>query len=707
MSILLYSDKPLSGNEVAKQIGITRYYVFEILKKLSERDYITVTPTRPKLYSFSTSILQDKISETELYYDNLIKSVQRNGPFVVLSELKDFNTNAERIYVALKGRNHTVQSISKVTGIPHYTVRQILKQFVQYNLVRTRRSNKSILYFLYPSEIASEKLVEYLTELKEKRIKTLYAAYNKIVSHVKNKERILDEEIKIIEVTGLENVIKRVRFIIQKSSKILSIRGKRLFDAILNSRNKKEVFYEFNLYLDEVTRFVRRNGELNIIFSNYYLNAEKFGKMFNVLAKYKDVIDARLFNGPTYDIDIIDGKTIIEYLGGTPFKAIIINHPQFVNAQVGMFNLLWEKSQNFYYAYERSSSDIFNNDYELLIESLPVLRGENGINVVNSFNNAIKIWFYLVKNAKQRIYHVRYYPENKEFNMTYFQDAYSLIYNKGRENIDIKIISNFPNYLIKKIDNDLRLQNLKVESVKTHIHYNLNKHIGFDIIDDFVLIIFHPDDYSKFEDYKLIIVRDDILLNFMIHDFLAMWRNSYDSKFLIFPYVNNLNMKKELMQVLDNDLLSKLKSSIPIQLGKIGLTGFIKLFLIAEKSISVIAPCKSDFASAFGIYSFDELATYISKTPEEIRIIVTDDELMPYIKSFTDNVKTNLKLHKFTSKIGPLTSYIIIDNKYVLQIWKSEIDLLYDYIIYKLPQFVNRAIQHFEYAWTNSEEVII
>lgn len=557
ISILLYSDKPLSGNEVAKRIGITRYYVFEILKTLTQKNFVYVTPTRPKQYHFSISILQDKITETENYYDNLINLVKEKGPFTIISELKDFNINAERVYIALKNKNHTVQSISKATRIPDYTVRQVLKQFKQYDLVRTRRSNKSILYFLYPAEEATKKIINYLSELKEKRLKALYFAYNKITSQVKNKERILDEEIKVIEVTGLENIIKRVRTLIQKSSYLISIRGKELFESIRNNKNQKEINYEFNSYLEELMRFIRRNGKVKLIFSNYFLTVNDFNKMFSALSRYKDLIDVRLFNGPIYDIDIFDKKTIIEYLGGTPFKAIIIiNHPKFVSAQCEMFKLLWNKSQNFYYAYSLSNSyKIEEDDYSYLLDSLPVLRGESGINVVKTHENAINVWFYLIKNAKRRIYHVRYFPEVDDFPLDKykFNKSYSLFYKKGRENLDIKLISNFPDYIIKKIDENERIKNINVKNVKAHVHHHLNSHIGFDIIDDTILIAFNPDDYLNFNEYKVIIVNDDILLNFMLHDFNMLWTNSYDARFLSIPYLKSIESKKKILKELDKE----------------------------------------------------------------------------------------------------------------------------------------------------------
>ncbi|MHA2232703.1 MAG: helix-turn-helix domain-containing protein [Candidatus Hodarchaeales archaeon] len=66
--LIKYQDG-LSGNEVARMTRMTRYYAYEILRKLQDRGFVETTAGRPKKYLFDPlafkRLLSDTAEETE------------------------------------------------------------------------------------------------------------------------------------------------------------------------------------------------------------------------------------------------------------------------------------------------------------------------------------------------------------------------------------------------------------------------------------------------------------------------------------------------------------------------------------------------------------------------------------------------------------------------------------------------------------------
>ncbi len=65
LNCLINSRVPLSGNEIAKKTGVTRYYAYEVLHRLQERGFVEFLPGRPKRYAFDSTLLAEIIEQEE------------------------------------------------------------------------------------------------------------------------------------------------------------------------------------------------------------------------------------------------------------------------------------------------------------------------------------------------------------------------------------------------------------------------------------------------------------------------------------------------------------------------------------------------------------------------------------------------------------------------------------------------------------------
>ncbi|MHA2270396.1 MAG: helix-turn-helix domain-containing protein [Candidatus Hodarchaeales archaeon] len=129
LNCLINSRVPLSGNEIAKKTGVTRYYAYEVLHRLQERGFVEFLPGRPKRYAFDSTLLPEIIEQEERKI-NRDWQLRKSRLQEIAERIQSIEPSAERVageYVTLwKGPQvsvrveHLIASAQKILLLRTY-----------------------------------------------------------------------------------------------------------------------------------------------------------------------------------------------------------------------------------------------------------------------------------------------------------------------------------------------------------------------------------------------------------------------------------------------------------------------------------------------------------------------------------------------------------------------------------------------------------
>jgi len=173
LSVLLKAGKPVSVREIYGKLRVTRYYVYEILKRLKDLELVEELDEKPKKFLTSTTILRRKIQRMDAELNNHWTAFQTAPREEVFAEL-GLNDTERDILIALADaapNQLTILEIRDRIGQSKSLVERYLKTLRSRKFVkRSRGLAQSYQYTIYPlQKIAETHTKQEQTEWGQKR----------------------------------------------------------------------------------------------------------------------------------------------------------------------------------------------------------------------------------------------------------------------------------------------------------------------------------------------------------------------------------------------------------------------------------------------------------------------------------------------------------------------------------------------------------
>ncbi len=153
LSILLKAQKPVSVRDIYGKLQVTRYYVYEILKRLKDLELVEELNSKPKKFAANVQMLRKKLQKMDSELTNYWKSLQVAPREEIFAHL-GLNETEQAILGALADANNqqlTILEIKDKINQSKSLVERYLKTLRSRKFVkRTRSNSQSYLYTNLP-----------------------------------------------------------------------------------------------------------------------------------------------------------------------------------------------------------------------------------------------------------------------------------------------------------------------------------------------------------------------------------------------------------------------------------------------------------------------------------------------------------------------------------------------------------------------------
>jgi predicted transcriptional regulator len=159
LSILLKAQRPVSVRDIYGKLQVTRYYVYEILKRLKDLELAEELNSKPKKFAASVQMLRKKLTKMDTELDKYWHSLQTAPREEIFTHL-GLNETEQAILVALADagdKQLTILEIKDQVKQSKSLVERYLKTLRSRKFVkRTRGNSQSYIY----TNLAFNKIVE-------------------------------------------------------------------------------------------------------------------------------------------------------------------------------------------------------------------------------------------------------------------------------------------------------------------------------------------------------------------------------------------------------------------------------------------------------------------------------------------------------------------------------------------------------------------
>ncbi|MFQ5976837.1 MAG: helix-turn-helix domain-containing protein [Candidatus Heimdallarchaeota archaeon] len=344
--LIKYQDG-LSGNEVARMTRMTRYYAYEILRKLQDRGFVETTAGRPKKYLFDPLAFKRLLSDTAEETEHRIMLLEKQDWEALCSEAGITDIQIA-VYKTIENEGEaTTKHIQ--ARLPNYSHRQILgalstlhrKQWIDH-----RKISREHLYFLFPQDqvFTREKI------LLEQRVESKIAEISQLV-------RVLDENPQehsqnrqngeIVLLKGSQ-VLSKVASLIESGSDICLMRTAQLSSGQLSENAKLKIIRRI---VKSVRKVATRGGQVRLILGEIFVPA-LFSSLENDdlvnIFKIYPACQVRITGRDLPCFDLIDRSVILDYISiSRPPLCLKIIAEEAVSAKRNLFDHVWDDAQDF------------------------------------------------------------------------------------------------------------------------------------------------------------------------------------------------------------------------------------------------------------------------------------------------------------------------------------------------------------------------
>jgi hypothetical protein len=218
LNALIKAEKPLSVKDIIEtDVKITRYYIYEVLTRLSTYNLVITHGNKPKKYSSSKDLVEQYIQNLEKERSDHISNIKSEDIDRNLQAFH-FNELQQQIFKVIMKNDLTIQQIvlklnsylkDEATN-PNSLVERYLKIMYNNHLIKRLRKGKSLKYSYYAlpiSDIKKNVLNIYLINV-EKQIQRINEFLSQIESNPAS-NNILNTTIgSILSKFSIETILK-------------------------------------------------------------------------------------------------------------------------------------------------------------------------------------------------------------------------------------------------------------------------------------------------------------------------------------------------------------------------------------------------------------------------------------------------------------------------------------------------------------------
>ncbi|MFX1510974.1 MAG: helix-turn-helix domain-containing protein [Promethearchaeota archaeon] len=339
---LIRSPTALSGNELAHHSKITRYYVFEILRRLDERKFLETIPSRPRRYRFDPFSIDRLLQQLN---DQLQQFKSPNFNEVSSKELLNLTKN-EFCLIDIKDHSLTVQKAGQ--KLPHLSqtkVRTLIRSLVRRGLIEAVSGTRPRQY--RPASLA--RLVEQEKQRQIQILKNRVHRIEEIKSKIANlsvKSSPYEETGEILLLQG-QQILEKVTRILRESRDICLARSTSSFSRSLSNEQLKKIIVELTrASLKAAQRGARARLILGMELLEPYLSLIPEQNLKEILFRYPN-LQIRVTDRKFPSIDILDTRVFIEYLSVIPGSAMYVEGRGPASAKQALFEEMWHACHEF------------------------------------------------------------------------------------------------------------------------------------------------------------------------------------------------------------------------------------------------------------------------------------------------------------------------------------------------------------------------
>ncbi len=343
---LIRNSKPMSGNEIAQHSKITRYYVFEILRVLSEeRRLLEIIPSYPRKYRFDPFSIDRLLRQ-------LNEQIQRlKSPDFDETNIKEFLNLTDEESLLLKTTNGML-TVKKATQLlPHLSptkIRSVIRSLVRRGLLEAGSDTRPKQYRIFPtSELIKLEKEKQIRQMENgiKRIEVLNQKIRKLSGTASSPEEMGE----ILLLQG-QQILEKVTRILGESQEICLARSTSSFTRSLSDDQLRRIIVELTrATLKAAQRGAKARLILGMELLESYLAIQSEEDLKEILSRFPDLqirVTDREF--PSVDVMILpDTRVFVEYISVIPGLAIYVESKEPAVAKQAYFEELWHSSHEF------------------------------------------------------------------------------------------------------------------------------------------------------------------------------------------------------------------------------------------------------------------------------------------------------------------------------------------------------------------------